>query len=85
MKIDIHVHTKKTKQGDAISRNVDAEKFIKTISHTDVGIVAITNHNVETIFLLTSSGKAYISSSIVRDVMRNGGKYEKLVPDPVRI
>ena len=63
-------------------RNPADFEFEKAIAHTNR---AITNHNVETIFLLTSSGKAYISSSIVRDVMRNGGKYEKLVPDPVRI
>ena len=63
-------------------RNPADFEFEKAIAHTNR---AITNHNVETIFLLTSSGKAYISSSIVRDVMRNGGKYEKLVSDTVRI
>jgi pantetheine-phosphate adenylyltransferase len=34
--------------------------------------------------LLTSSGKSYISSSIVRDVIRNGGDYTGLVPETVR-
>jgi pantetheine-phosphate adenylyltransferase len=63
-------------------RNPADFEFEKAIAHTNR---AITNHNIETIFLLTSSGKAYISSSIVRDVMRNGGKYEILVPDIVRI
>ncbi|MGV0753791.1 pantetheine-phosphate adenylyltransferase [Empedobacter brevis] len=63
-------------------RNPADFEFEKAIAHTNR---AITNHNIETIFLLTSSGKAYISSSIVRDVMRNGGKYEILVPDMVRI
>ncbi|MGV0925235.1 pantetheine-phosphate adenylyltransferase [Empedobacter tilapiae] len=63
-------------------RNPADFEFEKAIAHTNR---AITNHNIETIFLLTSSGKAYISSSIVRDVMRNGGKYEILVPDVVRI
>ena len=46
MKIDIHVHTKKTKQGDAFTRNVDAKKFHEIISSTEVKITAITNHNV---------------------------------------
>lgn len=63
-------------------RNPADFEFEKAIAHTNR---AITDHNIETIFLLTSSGKAYISSSIVRDVMRNGGKYEILVPDVVRI
>jgi hypothetical protein len=46
MKIDIHVHTKKTKKGDAKTRDVDARRFHEIISSTDVKIVAITNHNI---------------------------------------
>lgn len=46
MKIDIHVHTKKTKQGDSTERNVEAKRFHDIISSTEVKIVAITNHNV---------------------------------------
>ena len=46
MKIDIHVHTKKTKKGDAKTREVDARRFHEIISSTDVKIVAITNHNL---------------------------------------
>lgn len=45
MKIDIHVHTKITKKGDAKTREVDARRFHEIISSTDVKIVAITNHN----------------------------------------
>ncbi|RZJ29328.1 MAG: pantetheine-phosphate adenylyltransferase, partial [Chryseobacterium sp.] len=39
----------------------------------------------ETIFLLTSSGKSYISSSIVREIISFGGNYEIMVPDAVRV
>jgi predicted ATPase len=46
VKIDIHVHTRKTKQGDAPTREVSAEKFSKIVQSTDVKIIAITNHNV---------------------------------------
>ncbi len=46
MKIDIHVHTKKTKQGDAITREITAKRFHEIISSTEVKIVSITNHNV---------------------------------------
>ena len=63
-------------------RNHADFEFEKAIAHTNR---AITKKDIETIFLLTSSGKAYISSSIVRDVMRNGGNYTILVPDAVRI
>lgn len=45
MKIDIHAHTKKVKQGDSDNRNVDVLKFTDIINKTDVKILAITNHN----------------------------------------
>lgn len=45
MKIDVHVHTKKTKQGDAETRNIEPRQFVEIIAGTDVKIVAITNHN----------------------------------------
>ena len=45
MKIDVHVHTKRIKKGDAQTREIDARRFHKIISSTDVKIVAITNHN----------------------------------------
>ena len=62
-------------------RNPADFEFEKAIAHTNR---AISNYDVETVFLLTSSGKAYISSSIVRDVMINGGEYKKLVPSSVK-
>jgi ABC-type multidrug transport system ATPase subunit len=46
VKIDIHVHTKKTKQGDSPFREVTPERFSEILLSTDVKIVAITNHNV---------------------------------------
>ncbi|MCG8323479.1 MAG: hypothetical protein MI921_28545 [Cytophagales bacterium] len=45
MKIDVHVHTKKTKSGDSELRNIDKERFAEIIKTTDVKILAITNHN----------------------------------------
>ncbi len=45
MKIDVHVHTKKTKTGDAETRNIDKDAFSSIIRETDVKIIAITNHN----------------------------------------
>ena len=41
--------------------------------------------SVETLFLLTSGDLSFISSSIVRDVMRHNGDYQHFVPDAVRI
>lgn len=61
-------------------RNPADFEFEKAIAHTNRKL-----SQIETVFLLTSSGKSYISSSIVRDVIRNGGDYTILVPDPVRV
>ncbi len=60
-------------------RNPGDFEFEKAIAHTNRKL-----SEIETVFLLTSSGKSYISSSIVRDVIRNGGDYKGLVPDTVR-
>jgi pantetheine-phosphate adenylyltransferase len=40
---------------------------------------------LDTVFLLTSARYAYISSSIVRDVLRNKGDYTLFVPAAVRV
>ncbi|MBP4139162.1 hypothetical protein [Flavobacterium geliluteum] len=45
MKIDIHVHTRKVKSGDAETRNIAVDRFGEIIKNTDVRILAITNHN----------------------------------------
>ena len=48
--------------------------------------IAIANRKlsgIETVFLLTSAETSYISSSIVRDIMRNNGDASILVPDSV--
>ena len=46
MKIDIHTHTRKCKTGDAATREISPEDFCNTVLATDVGIIAVTNHNV---------------------------------------
>ncbi|MCM5664401.1 pantetheine-phosphate adenylyltransferase [Galbibacter mesophilus] len=61
-------------------RNPADFEFEKAIAHTNRKL-----SEIETVFLLTSSGKSYISSSIVRDVIRNGGDYTGLVPETVRV
>lgn len=61
-------------------RNPADFEFEKAIAHTNRRL-----ESIETVFLLTSSGKSYISSSIVRDVIRNNGDYTVLVPSTVRV
>ncbi|TXD48778.1 pantetheine-phosphate adenylyltransferase [Polaribacter sp. IC073] len=61
-------------------RNPSDFEFEKAIAHTNRDLAPI-----ETVFLLTAASTSYISSSIVRDVIRNNGDYTKLVPKPVRV
>ena len=61
-------------------RNPADFEFEKAIAHTNRNLAKI-----ETVFLLTDASTSYISSSIVRDVIRNHGDYTKLVPKTVRI
>lgn len=61
-------------------RNPADFEFEKAIAHTNRRL-----SKIETVFLLTAANTSYISSSIVRDVLRNGGEYELLVPDAVRV
>ena len=61
-------------------RNPADFEFEKAIAHTNRKL-----SKIETVFLLTAAKTSYISSSIVRDVIRNGGEYDKLVPKAVRI
>ena len=61
-------------------RNPADFEFEKAIAHTNRLLSTI-----ETVFLLTSAKTSFISSSIVREIIRYDGDYKKLVPDAVRI
>jgi len=59
-------------------RNPADFEFEKAIAHTNR-----TLSKIETVFLLTASDKAFISSSIVRDVLKHQGDISALVPTAV--
>lgn len=61
-------------------RNPADFEFEKAIAQTNRKLSGI-----ETVFLLTSAETSYISSSIVRDVMKNGGDASSLVPSSVTL
>lgn len=61
-------------------RNPADFEFERAIAHTNRDLAG-----VETLFLLTAVQTSYISSSIVRDVIRNRGDYTLLVPESVHI
>ncbi len=59
-------------------RNPADFEFEKAIAHTNRVM-----SKIETVFLLTAARTSFISSSIVRDVLRNGGDISQLVPESV--
>ena len=61
-------------------RNNGDFEFEKAIARTNREL-----SNIETVFLLTSIQTSFISSSIVREIIRNKGDYKRFVPDCVRI
>lgn len=59
-------------------RNTSDMEFEKTIGQTNFKMAGI-----ETVFLIASSGKSHISSSVVRDIKKHGGDYSFMVPEAV--
>ena len=59
-------------------RNPADFEFEKAIAHTNRHLSTL-----ETVFLLTSAQTSFISSSIVREIIRFDGDYQKLVPNSV--
>lgn len=60
-------------------RNAIDLEFEKTIGQTNYKLSGI-----DTLFLIASSGKGHISSTIVRDVRKNGGDFSFMVPKAVK-
>ncbi len=91
MKIDIHTHTKKCKTGDAQSREISAIDFCEAVRATEVGIIAITNHNVFDLdqfrdILEEIDGIAQVWPGIELDVVDDGARGHLLVivsPDKI--
>jgi len=73
----------KQQQADFILRglrNPADFEFEKAIAQTNRRLSGI-----ETVFLLTSAETSFISSSIIRDIIKNGGDVSSLVPPSVKI
>jgi ABC-type cobalamin/Fe3+-siderophores transport system ATPase subunit/predicted metal-dependent phosphoesterase TrpH len=84
MKIDIHTHTKQCKSGDAPSREIGAAAFCEAVRATEVGIIAITNHNVFDLdqfeeIIEEMSGDAQVWPGIELDVVDDGARGHLLV------
>jgi pantetheine-phosphate adenylyltransferase len=62
-------------------RNPSDFEFEKSIAQANRQMVP----DLDTVFLLTTARYAYISSSIVRDVIRHGGDASVFLPDGLRL
>ena len=56
-------------------------KFEKNIAHMNKEL----NPNIETIFIITPPEISHISSSIIRDIIKNGGDVSKFIPNEINI
>ena len=85
MKIDIHTHTRKCKSGDAQTREISAADFCDKVLSTEVGIIAITNHNVfdlpqfEEITTRLTDQHAQAWPGIELDILENGARGHLIV------
>lgn len=61
-------------------RNTADLNYEQSIAQTNFALAGI-----ESIFLVASPSVSHISSSIVRDVIRNGGDFSSLVPNSVSV
>ena len=73
-------------------KKIEAQFIVRGIrNHGDFEFekaIARTNRKlskIETVFMLTSAQTSFISSSIVRELILNGGDYKQLVPPAVSI
>ena len=85
MKIDIHTHTRKCKSGDAPTRDISAKDFCEKVLTTEVGIIAITNHNVfdleqyEEISNRLNGQQAQAWPGVELDILENGSRGHLIV------
>ena len=56
-------------------------KFEKNIAHMNKEL----NPNIETIFIITPPKISHISSSIIRDIIKNGGDVSKFIPEEINL
>ena len=62
-------------------RNISDFEFEKTMAHANSEL----NPSIESVFLLTKPKYSFITSTVVRDTIRNDGDYWKFVPNQVVI
>jgi len=62
-------------------RNAADFEFEKAIAHMNSAI----SENIETVFILAEQQYGALSSSIIRDIIRNGGNASKFLPASIKL
>lgn len=62
-------------------RNTNDFEFEKSIAQMNLGL----NPNIESVFLMTEAKYSAINSSIVRDILKNGGDASSFLPPNIKI
>ena len=73
-----HIKSKYIIRGLRNSKDFEYEKQI-AITNNKI------NNNIETIFILTSDNVTHISSTIIRDIIKNGGDASQFLPEQIKI
>ena len=73
-------------------REIEAEFILRGVRNNgdfefEKAIARTNRHlsDIETVFLLTSAETSYISSSIVRELIRNDGDYSTFIPPQIKL
>lgn len=85
MKIDLHIHTLVTTQGENNNRNIDPESFVNKMIDNKIGVAAITNHNKfdinyyeEVCRLIKEEDNLLLLPGIELDINYNNGQRRQL-------
>ena len=62
-------------------RNIDDLKFESNIAQMNADLA----QNIETLFLISRAEKSHISSSIIRDIIKNKGNASRFLPKEITI
>ena len=60
------------------SHDFKYEKGIAQMNHS-------MQNNIETIFIITEAKYSHISSTLVRDIIKNGGDVSQFVPEEIKL
>ena len=74
----IKVNAKYILRGLRNSHDFKYEKGIAQMNHS-------MQNNIETVFIITEAKYSHISSTLVRDIIKNGGDVSQFIPEEIKL